>query len=325
MRACTASLMWLAVLIAATPYAGAEQECVFLNALGRVERVKNASAVPKALRSRVVCNDTEVAKIAAPETIDVGRDARTASFSTDLGPMKVRWARATEDCFGRSPARAVGVAARAVTRAIRTGRFTADVRYVRREWQVVFLEKSAAFGQIPLDLTLNQHPGFMLPPNKIYLVTDFIAPNCDKGGATDKVLERILLHEFGHAIEFITLGDRQGESDRERAEGFATWFEYYAAGQPEGLVSEYRATVRLRPSATQHVSSEATAFRGTREDYLRAALRMQAVVEKRGVSGLMQVYAVLREKRVVFDSAVEEAIGWNATTLAHQVDGMVSR
>jgi hypothetical protein len=190
---------------------------------------------------------------------------------------------------------------------------------------VVFLEKAAAFTQIPLDLTLSRHPGFMLPPDKIYLVSDLIAPNCDRSLATDRALQRILLHEMGHAIEFIALGERHGDSDRERAEGFATWFEFYAHGEPEQLAAEYRAVLGVRAGMPVPMVSELGAFRGTREDYLRAALRVQAIVTKRGISSLMQVYSVVREKRVSFNAAVEESTGWDSATLARQIEGIVNR
>jgi hypothetical protein len=209
-----------------------------------------------------------------------------------------------------------------VTKALRSGRFTADVRYARREWQLVFIDKAAALSQFPLDLTVNQHPGFMIPPHNIYLVSDFIAPGCVRSNLSEEALQRVLLHEMGHVIEYIILGEQSGIFDRERAEGFATWFEYYAMGRLGQLGDAYRSAVPRRRDE-RDLSSKV--FRGTREDYLGAAVRQQAIVDKRGVSGLMSVYTVIRDRRIDFDAAVHEAIGWDKPAFLRQIEAVLGK
>jgi hypothetical protein len=134
----------------------------------------------------------------------------------------------------------------------------------------------------------------------------------------DEVLVQVLLHEMGHVVEYLLLGERQDRPDRQRSEGFAAWFEQYSAEYvpsiPQGQVERYYTG--LARAALQH---EQHAFTGSAEDYAHSALQFRAIVERRGVSGLMKVYAEIRDNGLPFDEAVQRALGWNQKTLSREM------
>jgi hypothetical protein len=298
----------------------AEESCVYVDERGDIVPVRNPNTIPRGERSRLVCKDKSIEEVAAPEDLDVGRDARTAEFSTELGQMKVRWSRSIERCFATSPARSVGESARAVNRALKSGRFTEDAKYARREWTLAFIDKTTAISQFPLALTVGQHPGFMIPPSRIYLVADHIAPTCEHGEIADDVLTQVLLHEIGHVVEYILLGEHQTPLDRERSEGFAVWFEQYSAefasSLPKGQVRAYYAELARSSRVTAGV---ATGFTPDPAGYAHAGVRFQTIVERKGIAGLMSVYSIIREQQVPFDVAVERALSWNKNAFQRQI------
>lgn len=312
----------LAIIGAAVPeVARADASCVYVNAQGEMTHVRSAADAPSEFRSRVVCKEIAVDEIVDPKDLDVGNDARTASFTTDLGTMKARWSRSVEKCFSSAPSRAVSEAARAVNRALKSSRFTTDVKYARREWSLGFIDKTAAFSQFPVALSLGGHPGFMIPPSRIYIITDFVTPDCAGASLADEALTQVLLHEMGHVVEYIMLGERDDLFDRQRAEGFAAWFEQYSADFtsviPHGSVKQqYAELARHAPSLVDR------SFAGSPEDYAAAALLFQAIVDKKGIAGLMNVYKVIREERLPFYEAVERGVAWNRATLERQAEAL---
>lgn len=302
----------------------ADSSCFYLNNDGIVVGVKNAQSAPADLRSRVVCKDISSHEIAAPEELNVGKDARVASFTTDVGPMSVRWSRSVEKCFKSPPSRAVGEAAQTLNRALKSGRFTSDVKFSRREWSLAFIDKTSAFSQFPIALSQGGHPGFMVPPNRIYLITDYIAPDCSSGELADAVLTQVLLHEMGHVIEYLLLGERNDNFDRQRAEGFASWFEQYSADfsgaiPPDSVRRQYQALALAAPPLAGR------SFSGSAGDYALAALPFHAIVSRKGISGLMRVYQSMRDDRLQFYDAVERGIAWNPSTLERQAREVLKR
>lgn len=302
--------------------AHAEQSCVYINERGEPEQVRNPQALPHNLRSRIVCKDKTIGEVVAPEELDVGRDARSAEFSTELGTVKVRWSRSIERCFTSNPARAVGDAARAVNRAIKNARFIEALRYNRREWSIGFVDKMAAISQFPLDLTLGRHPGFMIPPNRIYLISDYVAPDCGDHQMADDLLTQVLLHEMGHVVEYVLLGERQTPIDRARSEGFAVWFEQYSAEFASNLLS---GQVKSYYAGLAQMVDLDRGFTPDPKGYAQAGLKFQTIVSRKGVSGLMSVYQLIREEQLPFDIAVERALSWNGATFERQVRGYLSR
>jgi citrate lyase beta subunit len=211
----------------------------------------------------------------------------------------------------------VGEAIKAVNRVLKSGRFTADMKRARRDWSLAFTDKATAFAQFPVALTLGRHPGFMIPPSQIYIITDFITPDCANSKVADELLAQVLLHEMGHVIEYLLLGESQTLHDRERSEGFATWFEQYASDSssaiPKDSVKRYYGEL-----ARQSLRTEPGAFQGTPMDYARAALPFQAVVRRKGVPTLMDVYRHIRDDRLTWKEAIMRATGWSRATLERE-------
>jgi hypothetical protein len=317
-------LVLVSTYVALLGTAYAESSCVYLNNDGEMVRIRNSQAAPPEFRGRVICKDISPEEIAAPEDLNVGKDTRVASFTTDVGPMKVRWSRSIERCFSSAPSRAAGEAAQALNRALKTGRFDAEVKYARREWSLAFIDKASAFSQFPIALSLGGHPGFMIPPSRIYIITDFVAPDCSLPPVADQVLTQVLLHEMGHVVEHLMLGEQNDRFDRQRAEGFASWFEQYSADFADDIPRDsvrrqYESFARATPPLAGR------SFTGSAGDYAVASLPFQAIVYRKGISGLMKVYQSMRDDHLPFYDAVERGVGWNRATLDRQALELLKR
>ena len=317
MRRAVLSTLVVACALLAGERAVAESQCLYVDAQGTISQVSSLQHVPSEYRARAVCKQIRLEDIVAPEEVKLGNDARTATFSTDLGPMHVRWPRSIERCFATSPSRAVGEAAAGVNRALKSGRFESSLKHAHREWSLAFTDKATAVAQFPIALTMGGHPGFMIPPSQIYIITDFISPDCSGEKIADAVLAQVLLHEMGHVVEFLLLGERTDRPDRQRSEGFAAWFEQYSADYTRGIrhgeVKRYYTELARRA-----LSRGPHGFTGSAEDYAYAALQFRAIVERRGLGALMNVYAEIR-RGLPFDDAVQKAMGWNRKTLEREM------
>lgn len=315
-------LVILLVLATVSRQSVADLPCAYLDDTGTVQRVDSPSKVIPRLRSRVVCVDSQPTKFVAPEDVKIDGPARESSFVTDLGPMQVRWPRSVEQCLRKNPQRAVADAASAVNRAIKTARFASEVKTARSEWSMVFTDKKSAFKQFPMALSLGGHPGFMVPPSNIYIIADYISPNCSGGEVSDALLTQVLLHEMGHVVEYLLLGSQQMGSDRQRAEGFAAWFEMYSSdfssAIPRGQVREY-----YRGLAKNALASGSRGFSGSAQDYGRAAFDFVAIVDRRGISGLMEVYASMRNDGLSFQDALNRKFRWSATVLEKEAKAVI--
>jgi hypothetical protein len=122
---------------------------------------------------------------------------------------------------------------------------------------------------------------------------------------------------MGHVLEFELLGGAGG-NDRKRAEGFAAWFEGYSSKfsstVPKGSVQErYRSLIRSQGGVG------ASAFDGSGQDYAIASLEFEAVVERKGISGLMTVYDTMTRERCSFYEALNKKFGWDRKHLQREV------
>jgi hypothetical protein len=66
-------------------------------------------------------------------------------------------------------------------------------------------------------------------------------------------------------------------------------------------------------------SEKPVAFDGSAQAYAVAALTFRAIVDRRGVSGLMQVYQTMSEKQIPFKQAVQETLRWNNATMDREM------
>ena len=297
--------------------ARAQESCVYADEQGNIRSTSALKGVPSRYRAKAVCRSSEPRVIPKTEDVEIRGASRSDSFSTPLGTMDVRWPRSAEKCLGRSPTRAISEAATAVNRALRNARFNESIKRERRDWSLVFIDRASAVSQFPMALSLGGHPGFMVPPNQIYMVVDYISPNCAASGDVDALLTQVLLHEMGHVLEFALLSGKGGD-DRKRAEGFAAWFEGYSSKFsstiPKGSVqARYRSLMRSQGGVGS------PAFEGSGEDYAIASLEFEAIVSRKGVSGLMSVYETMAQDRCSFYEALNKRFGWDRKDLQHEV------
>jgi hypothetical protein len=301
--------------------ASAQSNCVYADEQGNILSAPSIKEVPSRFRSKAACKDSQPLSIPKADEVDLRGGVRSSSFGTPLGTMDVRWPRQVEQCFEKSPSRAISEAASAVNRALQNGRFDEKMKYARRDWSLVLIDRASAVSQFPMQLSLGGHPGFMVPPNQIYIVVDFISPNCQPSGDVDALLTQVLLHEMGHVLEFCLLGESGFATDRKRAEGFAAWFEGYSSkfssAIPRGRVQEtYRTMVRSQSG----VGSQQ--FSGSGQDYAIASLEFEAIVARKGVSGLMDVYETMKICRCSFYDALHQKFGWDQKDLQREVKNL---
>ena len=331
------------------------QLCVFVAADGSVSQVNSIDAVPEPYRGAARCfsetmkperprdprllrpagpTETGVrgsgAALAAPEALELDGPVRRLEMPSTVGRIELRWPRSVERLFGRSPERAMGEAARAVSRALKQSSFPPEIQNLNLEWRVVVMDEAKPDGQIPAELVSNCHPGWMTPPAQIYVVAQRVAAGCGGGppsdsSIADRELANVLMHEMGHAVEYQLIGREFGRS-RFRSEGFATWFngvaaDYTTLDAPGRTVELHRALAEralgsgplLRP------------FQGSAEDYARAGMVFRAIVARRGVRGLLDVYGVMVRDSIDFLPAINTALGWDDRRVEAEVERIVRR
>jgi hypothetical protein len=196
-------------------------------------------------------------------------------------------------------------------RAINRARFDTALINRQREWFFLVLDRRAAARAIPDRAAHTGHAGFMLPPNKIFVIADNIAGDCERSGprnVPDDFLARVLIHEMAHVLEYVLLKDQFG-TERFRVEGFARWFEEYATEgstiiAPGSVAAETNGFVRARPNERFDPES----FSGSHYDYARSAILFREIVARRGVAGLMRVYDRM-SKGSTFFPAVQIELG----------------
>ena len=130
------------------------------------------------------------------------------------------------------------------------------------------------------------------------------------------MLIQVLLHEMGHVVEYIILGEHQTPPDRERSEGFAVWFEQYSAEYASSLP---KGQVRAYYTALARLADSAREFTPDPQGYANAGIKFQTIVDRKGVAGLMSVYTAIREHHLPFEAAVERALAWDRSTFERQI------
>ena len=257
-----------------------------------------------------------------PEEMNLGANYREEEFLSSLGKIHLRWPRSVEDTFKKAPTRAVTDAVETVARAIKTSAFPDFIKDLNADWKIVFLDSSSAGSQVPGNLLKNCHPGWMTPPANIYIVSDFIGGACEglskSKTLADKDLAEVLIHEFGHVIEYRMLKDMT-YSDQRRAEGFATWFEMFAS-RYSSLVSQSEIKERtIRHAQQTHSKGASFQFELSSAGYSRAALYFEAIASKKGIPALMDVYKAMALEKLDFFSAVKEKTYWNRNQIENEV------
>lgn len=267
--------------------------------------------------------------LARPEDITLKGSVRSEVLNSPIGTVNLRWPRSLEAQFGRTPSRAMVDAANTVSKALKSSAFPKQLQLINQKWEVIFIGGELRAGEIPMQLISNCHPGWMTPPANIYIVGDRIAGGC--GGAkksaqvADADLTEVLVHELGHAVEFILLGNAFG-GDRMRAEGFATWFETYAAGFSSYL-NPRELKKRNAMAAEYSFKKQPTVFTfsGSGEDYSRASLYFSAIEEKYGLGGVMRLYSRIPKTGGLLVPAISEEMRWSEKDLNNEVLKLISK
>lgn len=324
--------------------------CLYTDEQGALRQVTGREAVPAAFQEKARCiGEKRSAKnsepreiwpntgpadqpkpaavpgnnvLAAPEDIKLKGNIRREDMSSSVGRIELRWPRKVELLFGRTPLRAMQDAASAVSRALKSAGFSQQVQNLTLDWKVVFMDEEVPETQIPTYLVNNCHPAWMTPPANLYVVAQRVVAGCGNGNGAgvshqvaDSQLAHILVHEMGHAVEAQMLGLQMAD-DRMRAEGFASWFEAFGSDfstviQKGSVKRNYQA---LALQSLQQ-SPNRFAFQGSAQDYARASMYFHALVAKRGIKGLMDVYDSMRGSNTNFFTAIEKRFGWDVAEL----------
>ena len=310
----------LSILLFSFTYA--EEVCFYKNASGKEIIVDSFKKVPSIYRSRSRCFKKEKRQnLANPEEIDLEGSKREQSFSTSLGQVNLRWARKVEKLFGRTPVRAVGDAMRTAQRFLNIRGFDSKVRRMQPEWQIIFMDENLPEHQIPEYLVDNCHPGWMLPPTKIYIVAQRVAGSCSGKGVNKKIvadgdLIKVLLHEIGHSVEYQLLNQKQNQ--RSLAEGFASWFEQESSNYSHLVDRNSVKQEYYNLAKASFKNNPQFVFDGSSYAYARASLYYHAIVRRGSIGHLMDIYDY-QNQGIDFLSAVDKRMGWSAKRFEEEV------
>ncbi len=302
------------------------ERCIYTNSQGQKREVQGQKLIPKQYLANAFCEQSSAPQqiLADPKDLELEGNLRTESIATSLGRMELRWPREVEKLFGRTPVRALADAARTSKMFVNLSGFRPEVRSIDLDWQVVFMSEKLPTAQIPQYLVDNCHPGWMLPPAKIYLVAERIVNGC--GGKTfkpgyvaDADLMKVLLHEIGHVVEFQILGQKQNR-ERAWAEGFASWFEQesaeYSSAIPKGEVRNFYKNLAIKAI---YNSPDRFVFEGSAGDYARASMFYQAVVSRGSLAHLMDIYDYQKSGQSFFQ-AINSRMSWSEQSLVQEVN-----
>ena len=288
-------LLLVSLIILNPAESWADETCIYKAENGIIRVASSRSSVPSQFKASMQCQTVSKGDfLAPPEQIDIGSTIRKEELNSPIGKIKLKWPRSAEGLFGRTPVRAMVDSATTVSKVIHSSSFPTDIQKMSLEWNVVFMDENLPESQIPTQLISNCHPGWMTPPANIYIVAQRVAAGCGGEKATaskaDKDLTEVLVHEMGHALEYYMLRKNNNHT-RMRAEGFATWFEMYAA-QFSSLMNKTEITKRTVQMAALAIKSSPNNFEfsGSGLDYARAAMFFSAIEDRFGLRGIISLY-----------------------------------
>lgn len=312
-------------------FAEGSEVCMYKTSDGTIKTAASRDRVPGRYRDSMRCMNNSQERLAAPEEVSLSGNVRSEKINSPLGEIELRWPRSAERLFGRTPLRATADAALTVSKVLSGAAFSSELQRLNLPWKVVFMDENLPEGQIPRQLISNCHPGWMTPPANIYIVAQRVAAGCGSGGSqvntsvADSQLTEVLVHEFAHAVEFQML-QKNYKMDRMRAEGFATWFEQYAA-QFSSLLSR-RDLQRRNAQAAAYARSkspESFQFSGSAEDYSRASMYFSTVEDRFGISGVVSLYERMVTGGDTLFSGIEKEFSWDRERLEKEVDKIIEK
>jgi hypothetical protein len=87
---------------------------------------------------------------------------------------------------------------------------------------------------------------------------------------------------------------------------------------PGAIARDYRQFVRDTDSVGE------AEFSGGAHDYGVAELEFEAIVSKKGISGLMSLYQLMREKQCSLYTALKDKFGWDSKVLQREAKAELS-
>lgn len=257
------------------------------------------------------CEDVKCLK--SPSDIKLDGHERRESILTDLGPVTFRWSRSVDGLFSKTPQFAVRDAASLVSRVLRDNGIK-----VEKTWEIVMLDEKLPPKEVPMSLISNCHPGWMVPPGKIYIVAQRVVSGCSgvreaRTKIGDTLLTEVLVHEFAHGVEFQILGNYQNPSVEE-AEGFATWFSEIALKKREGTfaISKQLFCNELKKGVVEFDSSS--------EGYTFASGVFHVVKRSRGSRGVFELLNKMRDEGGSFKEHALKRLSINETKLLGEIE-----
>lgn len=301
--------------------------CVYRNEKGVTVQVNGQEKIPARFKEHSRCfAGQNTSYLASPENVSLEGSIGRRVLNTSLGKMELRWSRKVQSLFRRSPEKALTDAATAAAKALRSNGFPSQLVEKSRNlpWKIVFMDDTAPASEIPQNLISNCHPAWMTPPANLYIVSQRVAAGCESNrqkkaaGVSDSELAHILIHEMGHVVEYLMIGNLQS-TEKMRAEGFASWFEQFASdfssSVKDGSVKNYymglaRESFRSAPSGFN--------FQGSAYDYARASTYFHAVVKRGGIRSLMEVYDTILKDKSSLAAAISKVMRWDGKRLEEE-------
>ncbi len=327
------SLFWSLTLGLSPSFAQTPQPkyCEYFDAAGHRFQVGEPEKIPQQFRASAKCYIFGSGKeLASPDSISLKGALRDISIVSPVGRINLRWPRTAETLFGRTPERAMVDAAQTVSRALRQGAFPPNIQSLSLDWSVVFMDADLPGTQIPPWLIHNCHPGWMTPPANVYIVSQRVTSGCGGGRASaskvgDAQLAEVLIHEMGHAIEFQILG-ASAPMEIMRAEGFASWFEEYASNYSSvisrGSVLSSQASLAEEALNSGFTSSN---FGRSAYDYALASMYFRMLVDRRGITGLLETYQLMTSKNLKFLDALKQKLSLSDAQMAKELEKTIQR
>jgi hypothetical protein len=261
-----------------------------------------------------------------PHEVRLAGASRDFNFSTAFGGLRIRWQVASTDYFGKEPYYVVKESWDQAARSLSRRQFPSALRSSPFDWNIVFMDEAATVRSYPFGKQ-DCHPAWIRPPADIFVSAFYIGTGCRRGILPEQEarnrLRGTLYHEFGHALEYQLLGAAVKGAERYHSEGFAEWFEVQALSD-HGLGGYARD---IQDGARKHFSEKwnPKGFSGSNEDYYRAYAMIESIVKKRGLSGLLRVYALIKQQAIPFDQAVKIEIGWTPAQWMKEAATLTSR
>ncbi len=233
-------------------------------------------------------------------------------LSTDLGTVLVRYPRESAVLRVLSPVTSVRrswEAAAATLLELGIPPFPAEQL---PEWNVILTDQSRLEVNGSRVSTAFCHTALMGPPADIVIDGYRLLHPCDGASVAnpERALQRSLVHEIGHGVEYQLLGNGINRRQRWHAEGFATWFETWATGKLKGEDSKkIQDLMRGKARLAFQRNWKPYLFQGSPADYLTSYALIASIAERRSVASLVAVYQRSSRDHLTLEQAVEREFG----------------